>query len=187
MDKPIGLVLMGGKSSRMGTDKAFVKWHDKTFLERSIKLIQSVCDEFYLSVNQEQFNELSTHYPCIKDSYPEKGPMGGILSAMEHTKANLLVVAIDMPTVEIEILNELLTKEGSTIIAFQEKTNRFWQPFPSYWPKNIITALKTSVSKTTLSLQHFLSNHNAMPIYIESNSFQNINSPEQLNDLKKLK
>lgn len=181
MAKPAGLILMGGKSIRMGTDKAFVKWQSDTFLERAIKLTLSACSEFYLSVNAEQFKELSSNYPCIQDHYAETGPMGGILTALEATNKNLLVVAIDMPLMKVELLQQLLNVEEGNVRAYRGSESGFWHPLPSYWPSSSKNQLKRYVEQGEFRLQNFLSKNNATALPISDyQAFRNINSLKEL-------
>ena len=87
------LILIGGKSSRMGTDKGLLNYHGKPQREYLFDLAKKYCTEVYFSCRAEQqFSEQS-----IIDTY-SLGPMGGILSAFDfNPNTAWLVVACDMP------------------------------------------------------------------------------------------
>ena len=95
-----GLLLVGGESRRMGRDKALLKYgDDRTQLERSAELLQSVCPQVFVSLRAEQNFDLPAGTQAILDNAPEaKGPLCGILSALRaHPEAHWLVLACDLP------------------------------------------------------------------------------------------
>ncbi|MBC8551622.1 MAG: molybdenum cofactor guanylyltransferase, partial [Candidatus Brocadiales bacterium] len=71
------VILVGGKSSRMGSNKAFLKLKGKTFIEMQIELLREMFDEIFISVNTSSEYEY-LNLPIFKDIYPGKGPLGGI-------------------------------------------------------------------------------------------------------------
>ena len=101
-----GLLLVGGKSTRMGSDKSELTFHDgKTQTERGLELLASVCDETFLSVREDQ----GTDGNSIIDAFGEIGPLGAIASAQQaHPDATWLVLACDLPLLEKEHLQALV-------------------------------------------------------------------------------
>ena len=75
------VVLAGGKSSRMGQDKALILFNEKPLLLHIANILQEVNSKVYISGKKGAYN--SFLYPQIADVYPEKGPLGGIYSALE--------------------------------------------------------------------------------------------------------
>lgn len=174
-----GLILMGGQSSRMGRDKAFVEYKDQTLLDRALSHLKDLTTEVYLSVNATQFEALQGAYKCIQDKYIDKGPMGGILSALEALNQDLIVLAVDMPNAEHSILNGLIST-GNKVRAYKNQSNQ-WEPLPSYWPQTITETLALHFSKNQLSLSSFLhSNGEAVISDTHSDSFKNLNNPSDL-------
>lgn len=174
-----GLILMGGQSSRMGKDKAFVEYKDQTLLDHALRLLEGITTEVYLSVNAEQFEALQGPYKCIQDKYINKGPMGGILSALEVLNQDLIVLAVDMPQVNHTMLSPLVYK-GTKVRTYQNQENQ-WEPLPSFWPKTITKTLSSYFAKDQLSLNGFLKIHGEVVISnVNSDSFKNLNSPSDL-------
>lgn len=176
-----GLILMGGQSSRMGSDKAFVQWHGHTLLEKAIDHLSGITEDIYLSVNAEQNAQLQGEYPCIQDRYPDKGPLGGILSALEILQEDLIVLAVDMPNLNDRSVKDLISaaKDSNTITCYQLKEST--QPFPSYWSIQLLPRLEESVQNNHLAMIKFIVEQKPNLIAsIDPELFNNFNRPEDL-------
>jgi len=176
-----GLIMMGGQSTRMGSDKAFVQWHGQTLLEKAIDHLSGITDDIYLSVNAEQYDLLQDEYACIQDQYPDKGPMGGILSALEKLHEDLIVLAVDMPNLSAANILDLISaaKDFKTITCYQYKDAI--QPFPSFWPVQLLPNLEASVLNNRLAMIKFIVAQ--QPKLITTNSpeqFNNFNRPDDM-------
>jgi molybdopterin-guanine dinucleotide biosynthesis protein A len=105
-----GFVLAGGKSSRMGDDKAFLKLGDKTLLEIARELLAEVCEKVNIVGDRARFGP-----QAIEDIYPDSGPLGGIHAALSATTSDLnLVLAVDTPFVEPKFLRWMLHRAATT-------------------------------------------------------------------------
>lgn len=100
------LLLAGGKSSRMGKNKAELLYKGKTFVENLIAKAQVLgITNIYLSGYQERREDVQ----IVWDIYPERGPLGGIHACMKQMKTPYcLVLPVDVPQIPQEILEELL-------------------------------------------------------------------------------
>lgn len=107
-----GYILAGGKSSRMGADKAFLKFGDETFLERARKTLQKACEnrvKVVLNQNQTHFIEkLPPALSYIFDQFENRGALGGIHAALKDCQTDFAVIlACDMPFVTSEAVQKL--------------------------------------------------------------------------------
>ncbi len=104
-----GLVLAGGQSVRMGTDKAVVEFGGAALLDRAVAALSGVVVEVYVSARGVQSNEaLRSAYSLIIDQHENIGPAAGILAAhLADPKAAWLVIASDMPLLDKESLTVL--------------------------------------------------------------------------------
>lgn len=106
-----GFVLAGGKSSRMGSDKAFLEIEGQTFLERSVCILIETCAETTIVINQgqtAQLEKLSAEMPYIFDVFENRGPLGGLHTAFLHCRTEFAVVlAVDLPFVSPDIIKFL--------------------------------------------------------------------------------
>lgn len=105
-----GLVLAGGDSSRMGSDKAAANFGTHSLLARAMQAMQPVVAEVFVSARAEQAQAAGrSDYPLITDSLELRGPAAGILSAhLYDPAAAWLVLACDLPLVTTAVLQELV-------------------------------------------------------------------------------
>ena len=104
-----GLVLAGGKSRRMGRDKALLERDGVSQLEFAYSLLQQMTDACFVSVREDQADGERGNYPQIVDRHDGMGPIAGILSALEsHADADWLVVACDLPNLDLPTLQFLI-------------------------------------------------------------------------------
>lgn len=165
------LVLCGGKSSRMGRDKALLELAGETLLDRTVRLGEALGARLVLvSRNQPGF---------IQDQIENAGPMAGISAALPHCDARwLLVLPVDMPLLSTEALKPLLAE---TLCAQQAG---FIAGFPLPVLLENTPALKRALDRTLTSVtcsrslqrlwQQLGLRQLSLPI---SPAFQNCNDP----------
>ncbi|MDP7741423.1 MAG: molybdopterin-guanine dinucleotide biosynthesis protein B [Lentisphaeria bacterium] len=141
-----GLVLAGGRSTRMQQDKAALDYHGKPQVRHAGELLGSHCAKTFVSVRGEQSADAAVHdLPQICDRHLGFGPMGGILSAMhEHPEAAWLVLACDLPFVDDSLLTHLLANRQpmQPATAYRSTSDSFPEPLCAIWePKSIFALL----------------------------------------------
>ena len=114
-EKVMGLVLAGGQSRRMGSDKASLERDGETQLDRAVRLLRAQLDTVFVSARESQAGDpLRSRYPRIIDRYDDMGPVAGILSAMdEHPGAAWLVLACDLPNIDSATIRFLLDEASA--------------------------------------------------------------------------
>ncbi|HEX2617972.1 MAG TPA: molybdenum cofactor guanylyltransferase, partial [Flavobacteriales bacterium] len=101
-----GVVLAGGKSTRMGQDKALLEVNGKPLLVHALDRLRPHVQELLLIGDPRKYGKL--HAACIADDLQDLGPLGGIVTAMNHAKHDkLLVLACDVPGVNDALLHQL--------------------------------------------------------------------------------
>jgi len=111
-----GLVLAGGHSRRMGTDKAALELQGSTLLDRAVNLLRSQLDDVWVAVRPDQAHmAVRNAYPLLEDRLQNVGPAAGILAAHEYApQAAWLVVACDMPMLDAATLRCLINGRDSS-------------------------------------------------------------------------
>jgi molybdenum cofactor guanylyltransferase len=103
-----GFVLAGGKSSRMGQDKAFMQFGERTLLAHALELARAATGKVWIIGSAEKF---ATFGPVLEDVFPGRGPLAGIQAALAGTRTELnLITAVDMPFLQLDFLNYLIAR-----------------------------------------------------------------------------
>jgi len=104
-------ILAGGKSTRMGADKAFVDYEGRTFLARTLDLARSITSDVRIVGSREKFAPFA---PVVEDIFRDCGPLGGIHAALRASRTELnLVLAVDTPFVPAAFLRYLIRRAQS--------------------------------------------------------------------------
>ena len=99
--------MVGGRSSRFGSDKALALWEGQPLAARVAETVGSAAGSVVLVGSPEKYGRLG--FPVIADAVAGFGPLGGVLAALEHSSADWnLIVACDMPHVTAAFLRFLL-------------------------------------------------------------------------------
>jgi molybdopterin-guanine dinucleotide biosynthesis protein A len=181
-----GLVLVGGKSERMGTDKSSLDYFGINQREYLFNLLQkNIAGDVYISSRKEQdFN----HQNIIHDTFLGLGPFGGICSAfMQHPNDAFLVVATDLPFVDDKLLQLLISKRNPAKIAttFIGKNNPFPEPLITIWEPKSYPILLQYLSMGYSCPRKVLINSDVELISINEDLLRNINTPEEFKEIKK--
>ncbi|MBE7170671.1 MAG: NTP transferase domain-containing protein [Williamsia sp.] len=131
-----GLVLAGGKSIRMGTDKALLDWHGIEQRYYMAGLLQRLCNTVFISCRSDQQSGIDPHYPVLADSKPGLGPMSGILTAFGHDpQCAWLVTACDLPLLDMDTLQYLIRHRHPQSIAttFRSPHDGLPEPLITIW------------------------------------------------------
>jgi len=130
-------LLVGGKSSRMGTNKAFLDLGGQTLLHRSLATLKSICNDVVIVGDPTLFAEFG---PVIADLFPGCGPLGGIHAALKHSSADLnLMLAVDMPFVSPELLRfAFAAAENTNSIVTVPRTARGFQPLCAVYRRDFV-------------------------------------------------
>jgi len=140
-----GLLLVGGRSRRMGSDKSELTFHDGlTQRERGIKLLESVCDQVFVSVRNEEDADDNS----IVDAFGEIGPLGAIASAQQaHPNSAWLVLACDLPLLDESHLKTLCEGRDPSLEAtyFTSATDGFPEPLCAIWEPSTVKVVHSAV------------------------------------------
>ncbi|MCS7031751.1 MAG: cyclic pyranopterin monophosphate synthase MoaC [Gloeomargarita sp. SKYG116] len=114
-----GLVLTGGKSQRMGQDKALLSYHGKPHAQYLYELLQTCCERVFLSARPGQWHGTPlAELPTLVDALPSDGPMSGLLTAFRaYPQVNWLVVACDLPYLNRDNLAPLIAHYREDVVA----------------------------------------------------------------------
>ena len=178
----------------MGAEKAFVKLNGRTLLEHAITLARSVSPEVRIVGSRAKF---SRYGDVVEDKFPQHGPLGGIHAALRASSSELnLMLAVDMPFVEVRFLDFLLqeaARHESAVVtipraggAWQTLCAVYRKPFADLAEealragKNKIDPLFRGIEMRILEEQELIE-QNFSPAL-----FRNLNTPEEIEQASKI-
>src|ERR1700728_4488731 len=127
-----GLVLAGGRSTRMRRDKATLRYQGRNQLDRAMELLGSCVERAYVSVRPDQRTDPArARYPQVVDAHEGLGPIAGIAAAQAlEPGAAWLVLACDLPFLESGTLAHLLSHRDPARIATAYRSSHDALPEP---------------------------------------------------------
>lgn len=131
-----GLVLAGGKSVRMGTDKGALVWHGKEQRSYMADLLRPLCRTVFISCRPDQQGEIDPAYSILPDRVQGLGPAAGILTAFGYDPHSAwLVVACDLPLLDAATLQFLIQHRDPASIAttFRSPHDGLPEPLVTIW------------------------------------------------------
>lgn len=176
-----GLVLVGGKSLRMGSDKSRIAYHGIPEWKRVYDLLKTELDEVFVSVastNQQEFQDV----PCILDHWDAIGPMGGIASALKSYPDHAwLVLACDMPAItekEIRTLVASRDANADATVCVDSKGKR--EPLCSIYEPSILKRLCDAIQSGDYSVNRCLDSATLSCLTIsDDDALRNLNTPQE--------
>jgi molybdopterin-guanine dinucleotide biosynthesis protein A len=161
-----GIILAGGQSKRMGSDKGLMKFRGKPLVEYAIDLLLPVTDRILISANNREY--LGFGFPVVEDIVKGKGPAGGFLSALKASNTgHNLIVSCDMPFLNREAA-DLLTKNIHNKFNYVPFHKKGIEPLFGVYHKNFCDTIETGLSKGIFKLRSLIDDYPTK--YIDFNS-----------------
>ena len=184
-----GLVLAGGKSSRMGRDKTQLVYHNKAQRDYAVEILENNLLQTFVSVAQDQ--KISTH-EYIQDKFVGLGAFGAICSAFQHDPNKAwLAVATDLPFVTEDLIKLLLQKRNPKKIATAIKgiSKEFVEPLITIYEPKAYPILLSYLAQGYSCPRKVLINSNVEIVEVDNDLIRNVNTPDEyqdaINELKK--
>ena len=176
-----GLVLAGGRSTRMGRDKALLAYHGRDQLQVAFDLLGEVAGPNFVSVRADQISDpVRARYAQVIDGTEGVGPIAGILAALRtRPAAAWLVLACDLPFLDAPTLRALIAGRDPSRVAtaFRSAYDGLPEPLCAIWEPQCEPLLADFVAADGRCPRKFLLAHAARIIDLpRSNALDNINS-----------
>jgi molybdopterin-guanine dinucleotide biosynthesis protein A len=180
-----GLVLAGGKSRRMGADKALLVQDGQSQLSRAVGLLEKHVARVFVSTRTEQKDDaVRAQFEQIVDRYDDMGPVAGILSAMDFdSEVNWLIMACDLPNADSATISYLLenisTEHHAT--AYRSQHDDLPEPLCAVYRPEARPIIERFVAQGMICPRKMLIN-SATKLLTQPNpdALHNINSPADL-------
>jgi molybdenum cofactor guanylyltransferase len=186
-------ILAGGKSTRMGTDKAFVEYDGRTLLARALDLARSVTPDVRIVGSSEKFAPFA---PVVEDIFRDCGPLGGIHAALRTSLTDLnVMLAVDTPFVSRAFLQYLIsqaraTPDATVVVPVSEKRR---QPLCAVYRRGFAHAAENALRSGQNRIDRLfdlvetrtITEEELIGAGFSSGIFRNLNTPEELETEKK--
>ncbi len=187
-----GYVLAGGKSSRMGTDKAFLDLGGESLLDRALGVMSGVCGSVTIVANPARFAayEQTKYGPVVADVFPGCGPLAGIHAALVCSSEEMnLMLAVDMPFVSSALLAFLFAaaEDGNNrAIVTVPRTSKGFQPLCAVYRREFSSLAEQALQAGNYKIDAVFSSTSIRVIEADElaaagfteRSFFNVNTPQ---------
>lgn len=187
------IVLAGGQSSRMGTDKALLEIEGKCLLERVCEVGANLTSEVYvLAAWPDRYrSRLNKNCQFLIEYNPGSGPLRALSQGLSQiTTEWILLLACDLPLLDAEIIQhwarQLTTVEPSTLAVLPYQNSR-WEPLCGFYRQQSLSSLQSFIEKGGRSFQVWLKQIAVVPLPIgerEARMLSNCNTLEEFEKLK---
>ncbi len=183
------LILAGGESSRMKTDKSKIIYREKEIRYELYEILKPLVEDIYISCNLEQSSTINQSYKYIIDNpnFSNCGPMTGLISAFDTYKdCSWLVIACDYPLLSLENITYLISQRKKDLYAtiyFNNKAQVI-EPLIGIFEQKIIPLMLNSFEENQHSIRRILEKLPIHKINSDDVFLQSIDTPELMNQIK---
>lgn len=182
-----GFVLAGGKSTRMGQDKATVLFHGRTLLEHALATLRSICSNVAILGKRDLYGSLGLVY---EDIFAGCGPLGGIHAALSNTQSrHNIIIAVDTPFLKPEFLAYLGERARSAdAIVTTPEINDYTQPLCTVYAKDFLPIAENALKAGQYKIVPLFPPDRTLVVReaelrgfaFAAEMFENLNTPEDL-------
>ena len=192
-------ILAGGKSSRMGRDKALLEYDGKQFIVQIAEELAWFTERIIARGNNCGFEgDLECEWTVIPDVFPDHGPIGGLHAALSACKSDaLFVVTCDMPLIKSDLVRELCAQmrtafdtecvDAYDVVIAVDNTGKI-HPLCGVYQKSVIPVLEEQINSNQNRVMAALRNLQVKYVTIDSparaHQLANINTPADYEQLK---
>ena len=187
-----GLVVCGGKSSRMGNDKSMISYHGEPQRYFLYKMLLQFCEKAFISCNKTQAENMDDRYAFLTDlpGFEDCGPISAILTAQKtYPDRNFLVIGCDYPFITSQELQHFLLSINNNLpaAAFYNEESSLYEPLLAWYSKESARDISRLFDDEKYSLQHFLKFSNAGRFTdFSPESIKSVDTPEEFAEASNL-
>jgi molybdopterin-guanine dinucleotide biosynthesis protein A len=175
-----GLILAGGRSQRMGTTKALLPLGERTVLDALYEQLRTWCAAVYVVTGHRRQEEFAA-YPVILDEADDQGPLMGLCSGLAASATDTnLVVACDIPFIDSNLVDFMLSCSAHQDIAFASLPNRGGdQPLLGVYKRTVLPAIRRLLAAKRMRIAALFPICRTVRILVADDDwYANLNSPD---------
>lgn len=181
-----GIILAGGKSSRMGTDKGLLKLNDSSFIEKIASTLKPFVNEIIIVSDHKEHDAFG--FKRIEDFYKDAGPLSGLLSGLYKSKTqDNIILSCDIPFISEELIEQLVNNSSEEALINQIECEGKTMPLIATYKKQCWLPIHKALENDERRVRVLVKSLNPNTITVDSNyklMVENINTPEQYKTLK---
>ena len=189
-----GIILAGGRSSRMGKDKGLCSFRDKPLVSYAVDTLKPLCGEMMISANHFPEKYAAFGLPVVPDEIQNIGPMGGLHACLKRSKTqHNLVISCDTPFVSTNVFRLLLQHVENYQVVCPSHDTFLIEPLSAYYNTNILGDLEKAIQHKEFKMMRFLKRIRFRTVPVEKGQsvfretlFLNLNTPEDLKRAEEL-
>jgi len=173
------IIMAGGQSKRMGTDKGQLQFKGKSFVENLVETLKDSFAELLISANDtDAYAHLGV--PVVPDTLVNAGPLSGLAAALGASNHELnFVVSCDSPVVVFPVVNRLLGGMEGYDCAVVMGDGGQLEPLFAVYRKSLLPRLEAQLQAEKRSMHAFLSQCRMKAVSVRKGTLVNINTPEE--------
>lgn len=188
-----GVVLCGGRSTRMGVDKAALIFEGTTLLQRALARLDEICDPVLVAPGDSSLTVAGRR--SVVDAIPGAGPISGLVAALRASPHRLVaVVAVDLPWIDKRLIGMLAARIGDCDVAVCESA-RGVEPLHAVYSTSMLGVAEAALAGEDRSLRHLIERSRAVRLPekewrsagISDRFMVNINTPGDLAQLSRMR
>lgn len=187
-----GIILAGGKSSRMGTEKGLQKLCGKPLITYAAEALSGICSEILISSSYEAYHSFG--FKVVPDVFPGIGPMGGIYSALKQSRTEKnLVLSCDLPFVTIALMSYILKNSEGYQVTVPWQGSQHFEPLCGFYNRAVLKKVRNYIEKGNYKLPDLFEEINMNKLIIDNKLdffqetlFMNVNSKHDLAEAEHL-
>jgi molybdopterin-guanine dinucleotide biosynthesis protein A len=175
-----GFVLAGGRSSRMGRDKALLPYRGTTLVQHLALAVQQAVGTVALIGEPVRYASLG--YPVYRDKFPGCGPIGGVYTALSESSTDWnLIVACDMPGVSADVLRILLASAGESGKSCVIATGPSGEPEPlcAVYHRSSLPVLERAIREKRFKMRDLVAGLDSKVRLVDASALANVNTPAE--------
>ena len=150
------IILAGGRSSRMGSEKAFLPWREYTIIEFLISRLTPIFDHIMV-VTKRPDKFIGLPAKIVEDEFPEYAALVGLYSGLKATQTETnLVIPCDMPLIPSALVMEMGAISMRYEAVILERADHERIPFPGYYHRSLLPALAAAIHQKEFGITRFL-------------------------------
>ncbi|MEE9911437.1 MAG: molybdenum cofactor guanylyltransferase [Deltaproteobacteria bacterium] len=187
-DNITGIILAGGKNTRMGLNKAFLEIDGERLIDKTLNIYRQIFTEIIIVTNDPlsyiEFGDAA----LVTDIYKAKGPLGGIYTGLFYSKnSHAFACPCDMPFLNKNFIEYLIGQTGKYDVIVPELVEGY-QPLHAVYSRNCLPSIKRLLLADKLKITGFyrdvrvlaIGEEQIRPFDQDGRLFQNLNTPAEL-------